>query len=53
MKFVFSACRNLLFIAIVVLMTDSAYSQKIFKKIDPIPQDQKDFITKLQVAMIN
>ena len=53
MYFIFSACRNLLVMAIVVLMTESAYSQKILKKMNPIPQDQKDFVTKMQVAMIN
>lgn len=53
MNFLFSVCRNLLVIAIVVLITESAYCQKIFKKMDPIPQDQKDFVTKMQVAMIN
>ena len=46
-------CRILFFVTILGLMTESVYSQKLLKKVDPIPQDQKDFITKLQLAMIN
>lgn len=53
MKIVISAFRILFFVAIVGLMTETAFSQKLLKKVDPIPQDQKDFVTKMQVAMFN
>ena len=56
MKNAISVCRILFFVAIIGMMTESAYSQKL-KKVEqaplPIPQNQKDFIQKIQAAMIN
>ena len=56
MKITISVCRILVFVAFVGMMTDLAYSQKLKKDEQvplPIPQDQKDFIQKIQAAMLN
>lgn len=57
MKITILVCRILFLVAAVGFMNESAYSQKLKKKEEakalPIPQDQKDFIKKIQVAMIN
>lgn len=56
MKNAISVCRILFFVAIIGMMTESAYSQKLKKEEQtplPIPQDQKDLIQKIQAAMLN
>ena len=56
MKNAISVCRILFFVAIIGMMTESAYSQKL-KKVEqaplPIPQGQKDLIQKIQATMVN
>jgi hypothetical protein len=56
MKNAISVCRILFFVAIIGIMTESAYSQKLKKDEQtplPIPQDQQEFIQKIQAVMIN